>query len=311
MNFNEFSIDHSKERVLVIGSAGRLGRAMCDGLLSAGYEVSGMDRDVLDITDGHRVRSILHSLRPQVIVNCSAYNAVDAAECDPDTAFAINARGPANLAKDADVFGALLVHYSTDFVFDGRTSRPYLETDQPNPLSVYAASKLEGENEVRKVRSHFVLRLASLFGGSVATGQKSTVDHFADALQAGLAVRAATDRTVSPSYVPDVVRATRDLIERRAPFGIYHCVNSGFTTWFDLAGAIARRLRIAGDILPIHADALTSPARRPRFCALSNDKLRSAGVEIPSWQSALARHVGSTADTLDTEDSHQSGEHVR
>jgi dTDP-4-dehydrorhamnose reductase len=176
-------------------------------------------------------------------------------------------------------------------VFDGETRQPYAEDDASNPLNVYGASKQAGENEVRREQRHYILRLESLFGGSGTKGHRTTVDHMTDKLLAGATVLALADRTVSPSYVSDVVRATTMLIERSAPYGTYHCVNSGCTTWFDLAHEVSRQLGVRGRIEPVLAANLITVARRPRFCALSNRKLFSVGVVMPAWQSAIHRHL--------------------
>ena len=278
-------------RILVIGAAGRLGAAVSDDLLLAGHSVIALSRAELDICNARQVITELDRLQPEAIVNCSAYNAVDAAEADPATAFAVNAHGPSFLACAARAAGALLVHYSTDFVFDGDTREPYGEDEPTNPLSVYGASKLAGENEIRSARRHYILRLESLFGGTGRKGHQATIDQMTDKLLAGVPLPALADRTVSPSYVADVARATAMLIELNAPHGTYHCVNSGCATWFDLANELARQLGVRGRVEPVLAATLNTVARRPRFCALSNRKLLEAGVVMPTWQSAIGRHL--------------------
>jgi dTDP-4-dehydrorhamnose reductase len=150
---------------------------------------------------------------------------------------------------------------------------------------------LAGENEVRSATRHYILRLESLFGGSGAKGHRATVDQMTHKLLAGATVLALADRTVSPSYVGDVVRATTTLLERSAPYGTYHCVNSGCTTWFDLAHEVSRQLGVRGRIEPVLAANVNTAVRRPRFCALSNRKLFSVGVVMPTWQSAIGRHL--------------------
>jgi dTDP-4-dehydrorhamnose reductase len=278
-------------RIVVIGAAGRLGATVRHDLLSAGHHVDAPGRAELDICDARQVATAIERLQPDAIVNCSAYNAVDAAEADPTTAFAVNAQGPSLLAAAARAIGAVLVHYSTDFVFDGETQQPYSEDQPTNPLSVYGASKLAGENEVRSAPRHYILRLESVFGGSGRNGHRATVDQMTDKLLAGVTVPALADRTVSPSYVVDVAHASRMLVERDAPHGTYHCVNSGCTTWVDLATEVARQLGVRGRIEPVQAANLNTPARRPRFCALSNRKLLEVGVVMPTWQSAIGRHL--------------------
>jgi dTDP-4-dehydrorhamnose reductase len=278
-------------RILVTGAAGRLGTALVLELASAGHDVMPLGRCALDIRRPEAVDEVVGRLRPDVIANCASFNAVDAAEIDPPAAFAINAHGPANLARAARAVGALLVHYSTDYVFDGRASEPYDEDAPTNPLSVYGASKLAGEHEAAAAPRHYVLRLESLFGGSSGTGQRATIDRMLDSILAGAPVRAAVDRTVSPSYVPDVVRATRRLIELQAPQGTYHCVASGVTTWYDVATTIGRGLGMPGCIAPVTSAELQMPASRPQYCALSNRKIRLLGIRMPGWPLALRRHI--------------------
>jgi len=189
------------------------------------------------------------------------------------------------------------VHYGTDFVFDGTAPDPYTEDDPPNPLNIYGASKLAGEHEVRRTRRHYILRVESLFGGSGVNGQRSTIDWIAVKLLAGAVVHAVVDRTASPAYVFDVARVTRLLLENQAPFGTYHCVNSGFGTWYELATEIARGLATDGRIEPVMAVDLRTIAPRPRFCALSNRKLLAAGIPMPNWQAAIRRHLATAFGT--------------
>ena len=184
---------------------------------------------------------------------------------------------------------AVLVHYSTDFIFDGAADQPYTETSAPRPQSVYAASKLLGEWFAQEAPAHYVLRVESLFGG--LTRLKSSLDTIIARLATGVPVRVFTDRVVSPSYVWDVAEATASLLRLRPPFGIYHCVNSGHATWHDVAVAAARQLGTPALVEPITLAEVHLRASRPRYCALSNDKLRAAGIPMPTWQDALAREV--------------------
>lgn len=277
-------------RILVTGAAGQLAGAIIERF-SAGADVLACSRGELDVTDPGAVSDRVSAFRPDVIVNCSAYNHVDRAEDDPVAAIDVNALAVRTLGRAAASGGAVLVHYSTDFVFDGRTTRPYTEDDEPRPESVYAASKLLGEWFAQEAPRVFVMRVESLFGGRVA---KSSIDRIIDALLEGRQVRAFTDRTVSPSYVVDVAAATHALVERGEP-GLYHCVNSGFATWFEVAQAIASLLGLAGDIEAMSVKDLPLPAPRPQFAALSNAKLERAGVQMPSWQDAIARYLKARA----------------
>ena len=283
-------------RALVAGAGGQLGRTVAR-VLADGYDVTPLTRAELDITDDVRVRAVAADLHPAAIVNCAAYNAVDGAEDDPVAALEVNALGVRSLAAAAAAVGATLVHYGTDFVFDGTAAEPYGEDDPPNPQSVYAASKLLGEWFARGARHYYVLRVESLFGGGAlapgADGRRlgSSLDRIADALIEGREVRAFTDRVVSPSYVDDVAAATLALVRAGAAHGLYHCVGSGHATWFEVTRELAARLGVEPTIRGITLDELELRAPRPRFCALSNRRLAAAGVEMPHWRDAVARYA--------------------
>ena len=282
----------SPTRVLVTGSRGQLAGAIIDAF-SASAEVLAYSRGELDITDADAVVARVEGARPDVIINCASYNHVDEAEDEPERALTVNAFAVRLLARAARQAGATLVHYSTDFVFDGKSSRPYSEDDQPNPQSVYAQSKLLGEWFAAEAPRAFVLRVESLFGGAVA---RSSVDRIVDAISRGEAVKAFADRTVSPSYIEDVATATRQLLASGTP-GLYHCVNTGFCTWYELAREAAGLLGKAKEARIVAVPVADVPLRasRPQFAALANDKL-SKTVGMPTWQDALRRYLTSWTD---------------
>jgi len=275
-------------RYLVVGAAGQLGSAFTRRLADRGADPIALTRRELDLTDAAAIAAAVKAARPDVILNCAAYNAVDQAEDDAAGALAVNAFAVQDLARAAATVGGRLVHYSTDFVFDGLASAPYRETDPANPRSVYGQSKLIGEWLAMDAPTAYVLRVESLFGGPQT---RSSVDKIIEALRAGRDARVFVDRVVSPSYVEDVVTATLTLVDRRAPSGLYHCVNSGSTTWYELAGEIARVLKIEPRLMPVKVADVPMRAARPQYCALSNDKLAAAGAAMPSWQDAVARYV--------------------
>jgi dTDP-4-dehydrorhamnose reductase len=273
---------------LIVGAAGQLGSAMAEGL-SRRHEVVAMTRQDLDIANAVAARDLVSSVCPDLIVNCAAYNQVDAAESDALSVLSANAWGVRTLAGLATEIGATLVHFSTDFVFDGTAQTPYAEDDTPNPRSTYACSKLLGEWLAQDTPQHYVLRVESLFGGPHA---QSSVDRMLAAIRAGEEVRAFVDRTVSPSYVPDVVAATAALVERGSPYGLYHCVNTGWTTWAALARELARLAgRPDAAIRDVRMADAGLVASRPQFAALSNDKLAREGITMPAWQDALERYL--------------------
>ncbi len=279
--------------VLVTGADGQLAYAVRERL-EREHDVVALTRSELDLTAYTDVVERVRTVRPAVIVNGAAYNDVDGAEDDPVTAMAVNAFGVRALARAAVSVGARLVHFSTDFVFDGNASEPYREDAAPNPQSVYAISKLLGEWFARDA-THYVLRVESLFGGAAqvreGTARGSSLDRMADAMLAGREVRAFVDRTVSPSYVDDVADATAAMLGGAVPDGLYHCVGSGMATWVEIASELARRLECDAHVIPVRLRDLTLKARRPLFCALSNAKLVNVGVRMPPWQDAVARYA--------------------
>jgi dTDP-4-dehydrorhamnose reductase len=279
-------------RTLVIGAAGHLGSAV-SAHFAARCETTAFTHAELDVRDHRAISAAVASARPSAIINCSAYTDVDCAEDTPVEALEVNAFAVRLLAAAAREAGAMLVHYSTDFVFDGAANRPYTEEDQPNPRSTYACSKLIGEWFARDAGRWYVLRVESIFGAPAAGagGRRTSVDRIVDAILLGQETRVFVDRTVSPSYGADVAAATELLLQREAPSGVYHCVNSGACTWEALAREAARQLGITPRLLPMRMLDAKLRAQRPQYCALSNAKLASAGIAMPAWQDALSRYL--------------------
>jgi dTDP-4-dehydrorhamnose reductase len=279
-------------RVLVTGAGGRLGRSVVEEFDRAGHTVVALNHAALDVTRPSLVASAVFTNRPDVIVNCSSFNAADRAETSQDDAFAVNATGPAILSDIARRVGVALVHYSSHSVFDGGSNIPSRETDRVRPRDVYGASKLAGERHVESAPVHFVLRLGSVFGGVVdGLARPATIDGLVYTLATGRTIQAFVDGILSPTYVPDVAAATRVLLESRAPSGTYHCVNTGYCTWPELAGAIATHLQVPAS-MPL-AEFAQRP-RQPQGNPLSPAKLASQGIVMPHWHSALRRYLQSS-----------------
>jgi len=278
-----------RRRVLVTGAAGQLAGAVAR-VFRRDWEVTALARAALDITDDRAVRDAVAWHRPEILVNCAACNDVDGAETDPVTALEVNAFAVRGLARAAA--GAVLVHYSSDFVFDGTAARPYTEEDRPNPQSVYAASKLLGEWFALEAGRAMVLRVESLFGAPAGEGgRKGSLGALVDGIASGREVPVFVDRTVSPSYVLDVAEATRALVESGAASGVYHCVNAGASSWHEIALEIARLLDKPARLRPMTLETAALRARRPRYSALASTRLPDAGITMPTWQDALARYL--------------------
>jgi dTDP-4-dehydrorhamnose reductase len=280
--------DHRGRPILVLGAAGQLGQAVAARCAQDAPTVA-LARADLDLRDCPAVRQRVRDLQPAAIVNCAGYNQVDRAEDEPIVALEANAFALRTLARAATEVDAALIHYSSDFVFDGETDRPYTEDDRPAPQSVYAASKLLGEWFAADAPAHYVLRVESLFGG--ITRRKSSLDRIIENVAAGASVKVFIDRVVSPSYVWDVAEATVALLGVRPPPGLYHCVNSGAASWHDVAVEVARQFGADAALEPITLADVQLRATRPRYCALSNAKLRAAGITMPTWQDALTRAI--------------------
>jgi dTDP-4-dehydrorhamnose reductase len=279
-------------RLLVTGARGLLGAAIGREFAAAGWEVIPCDRAALDVTDGAAVARQVAAAQPDLVVNCVAYNDVDGAEKNPVAALQVNALAVRNLAAAARSANATFVHYGTDFVFDGESDRPYVEDDRPNPRSVYGVSKLLGEWFALDHPRGYVLRVESLFGEPGPDGSRQgSLKGILVRLRAGDQLPVFVDRTVSPGYTTDISAATRALVESSAPPGVYHCVNSGATSWADIATEAARLLGVAIDMKPITLESVALPARRPKYSALSSAKLAAAGIAMPTWQDALRRYL--------------------
>jgi len=277
-------------RVLVAGARGLLGAAIVREFADADLHAFGHRE--LDVTSDASVAGVFASVRPEVVINCAAYNDVDRAEHEADAALRTNALGVLALARAARDVGATFVHYSTDFVFDGESDRPYVEDDAPNPRGVYATSKLVGEWFAGEATRAYVLRVESLFGQPGPAGaRRGSLGTIVERILAGSEVPVFVDRTVSPTYTTDVARATRALVHGSPSAGLYHCVNAGAATWFDVAQEAARLTGRPLNAKPLTLATAKLVAPRPRYCALSPARLAAAGIVMPSWQDALGRYL--------------------
>jgi dTDP-4-dehydrorhamnose reductase len=262
---------------------------MMTARLAGEHAVTAWTRQDIDLTRHQDVREAIAELAPEAIVNCASFNQVDAAEDDQITALEVNAMVVGTLARAAAALDAVLMHYSTDFVFAGTSQTPYTEADRPEPRSAYAQSKLIGEWLAADAPKHYVLRVESLFGGP---HRRSSVDRIVDLVRQGEPAPVFVDRVVSPSFVADVADASAFILRTRPEPGIYHCVNSGHATWLAVAQEIVRRLEGTEDALkPISVNDVKLRAPRPQFAALSNAKLAQAGYKMPTWQNAIGRYV--------------------
>jgi dTDP-4-dehydrorhamnose reductase len=278
-------------RVLVAGAAGQLGRALVEQLGPQVLWAGG--RSDLDVRDADAVRERVTSARPDVVINATAYNKVDAAETERDEAFAVNERGPLNLARAAASVGALMVHVSTNYVFDGAKTTPYTEDDDAHPLNEYGRSKRAGERAVMGVGGdHLIVRTSALFGrgGNRAKGG-SFIDRVLSRARAGEPLRIVDDQVLSTTYVPDLAAGIVSLLGAGAR-GMFHVVNDGECTWHTLAAEAVKGAGFDVSVAPVSSEELGAPARRPIYSVLSTGKYRSLGLpRLREWRAALADHL--------------------
>lgn len=272
-------------RILLTGATGQVGSALRQTLPSLG-EVLAAGRQQLDLSRPGSIRDTVRTARPDVIINAAAYTAVDRAETEKALAFAANCEGPAVLAEEAARLGALLVHFSTDYVFDGEKPAPYVETDAPKPLNIYGASKLAGEQAVAHSGCrHLILRTSWVYSSQ---GRNFLVAmlHLA---REGKPLRVVDDQHGAPTSSRMIARAVPEAIagvlKNQALTGLYHMTASGSTTWCGFARAILREANLPMQVTAISTAERAAAARRPSNSRLDNGKLaQKLGIRLPSWE---------------------------
>ena len=276
-------------RILLTGSKGQVGSALVPALAPLGA-VSALDRQGLDLLDLNAIRTAIQRVKPDVIVNAAAYTAVDRAEREEDIALAVNFKAVEGLAREARSIDALLIHFSTDYVFDGERPVPYVETDLPNPLSVYGRSKLAGERAIAASGCrHFIFRTSWVYGPAgrnflqaiLATAKTKpelrVVDDQRGAPTSSLAIAAAVAR----------ILAAPELLQQES--GLYHLSAAGETTWYGFAKGILSMKGLQTAVTPISSAEYGAPARRPKNSLLDNSKIGATfGIALPDWRQGMA-----------------------
>lgn len=274
-------------KILITGANGMLAKAVRQRF--AAEELILTDVNELDITNLEQVEKFVENCKPDVIINCAAYTAVDKAEEDVDLARKINVDGPKNLAIVAKKAGSVLAHISTDYVFGGDLSleNVYHEEDEKNPQTVYGVTKLEGEEAIKEnMEDYYIFRTAWLYGDGnnfVRTMLKLGKEREK--------VDVVFDQHGSPTYTVDLADIIYQAVEKKIPYGIYHTTNMGYTTWFDFTKEIYKIAGITCEINPVTSEQFVRPAKRPANSMLSKEKILDAGIEIPSWEDALTRYL--------------------
>jgi dTDP-4-dehydrorhamnose reductase len=275
-------------KILITGAHGQLGQELVRLCHSRNIPYRAADSKMLDITDQTNVNQFIRTYSPDVILNGAAYNAVDLAETEWNKAFSVNALGVKNLARAANQSGSVLVHYSTDYVFDGRSNCPYAVACTPHPLSRYGESKVLGENFVRDLCERwFLIRTSWLFG----KGKKNFARKILDRSRETKKLSIVDDRVSSPTYTVDLAKATLDLVQTDS-FGLYHFSNAGICSRFDWARYILQQTRWNGILHRAKSDDLKTAAQRPAYSALDTSGTEEIlGYKLPSWQDATTRYL--------------------
>lgn len=277
-------------RVLVIGAAGQLGSEVMRAL--AEHDPAGPPRAELDVEDPDAVHAAFRRYRPTLVVNTAAYHKVEQCESEVDLATAVNEFAVERLAKECASTGAVLAHVSTDFVFDGQKQTPYDESDEPRPLNVYGASKLGGEQAIRRdLERYFIFRTSGLFGRTgVSTKGPTFVERMLQMAERGETPKVVDDIVFSPSYAPHVAVAMRAVMASDR-FGLYHVTNSGECSWYGLAVEAIRQNGSPVEVIATHSHG-SDGARRPAYSVLGHGALMRNGFDdLPPWQEAVAAYV--------------------
>ena len=271
--------------VLITGSNGQLASCIKDRAKQyKGLHFIYTDYQELDIRNLNHVEGFFKANQKiDYCINCAAYTAVDEAESDVEKAFEINAQGPKNLATICNEQDTILIHISTDFVFDGEKNEPYTETDIPKPISVYGASKLKGEVEIQKtLKKHFIIRTSWLYSEHGINFMKTMLN----LAKTRDEISVVSDQIGTPTYAGDLANVILKIITSNTrSFGLYHYSNEGVASWYDFAKAIFEAVNLKTKINPIETDAYPTPAKRPVFSVLDKTKIKKQfNIEIPLWR---------------------------
>ena len=277
-----------KMKLLLTGSNGQLGRELAIQLMDRkGIVVFPVDIDELDITDVHAVNNMVGDIEPDMVVNCAAYTNVEKCEANENNAKAVNSLGAGILAKAAFDAGASIIHFSTDYVFDGNKGKPYTEEDEPNPINIYGLTKLEGENAVKAGSPrHFILRTAWLYGDG-----NNFVRTMLRLSKETKTIKVVNDKRGTPTSTAELARADMRLMDTKE-YGIYHATCEGSCTWYEFAQKIFEIKDKPVKVIPCSSSEVIQKARRPGCSVLDNRNFRDRlGYRFCSWQDALKEYL--------------------
>ncbi len=279
-------------KVAIIGANGQLGSDLSRVLSDQNHTVEPLLHKDLDVSDSTQVDRVLPAIRPDVVISTAAYHKVEECEKQPLQSFAVNAVGPRNLALACRQLNAVLVHFSTDYVFDGASRKPYVETDLARPLNVYGVSKLAGECMVPFTWARsFVVRTCGLYGVAGSSGKGGNfVETMLKKAGEGNPIRVVNDQVLTPTFTGDLAETIVELIATGA-YGLYHVSAEGQCSWFEFARKIFELGNLTVDLSPVSSTEFASPVQRPEYSVLSKQKLVSLGLGMPGWEQGLSRYL--------------------
>ena len=275
-------------KILVTGVKGQLGYDVVKALESRGYQPVGVDREEMDLMNNNMIQNLIMNLKPEAIIHCAAYTAVDQAEDEVEICYQINAEAVKVMAECAKKLDIPMIYISTDYVFDGTKASEYVETDIPNPINVYGASKLKGEQYVQQLLEKFyIVRISWVFGinGNNFIKTMQRLGNEQDQLNI------IHDQVGSPTYTAHLAPLLVDMIETDQ-YGIYHATNEGYCSWYEFADEIFKQSQLDVMLHPITTDQYKTKAKRPLNSKMSKQKLSDYGFHrLPTWQEALKNYI--------------------
>ena len=278
-------------KIAVIGASGQVGYNLVE-VLSTSNEVTALTHEDMDITDFVKTRGTLTKLEPDVVINTAAYHKTDECEENPERSFLVNSVAVRNLAMTCKETDSLFVHYSTDYVFDGKKQQPYTEDDEPNPLNVYGVSKLAGEIFVRNtLERHYLIRPSGIFGKAKKEGKENFIVRMLRLAREEGSLKIVKDQILSPTYARDLAEKTAELI-RKDRYGTYHITNMGQCSWYEFAITAFEIAGVSVEVKPVTSDQFPAKVQRPIYSVLESKYLRSIGLKaMRSWREALKAYL--------------------
>ena len=280
-------------KVFIFGRTGQLGEQLYIQGIKRNHKVAGFSHDELDITDRAKTEKTIKKVKPDVVLNAAAFHVVPECELYPDKAFLVNAIAVRDLAEICHNLNIRFVHYSTDYVFDGKKGAPYEENDLPSPVQTYGVSKVAGEYMALTFNpKSIVIRASGVYGGE--RGSRSKKGNFAlnilkDKDKKTLEV--SSEQIANPTYSVDLAGATFELLRNKDVWGIYHLANEGYCSWAEFATEIMKLVGSKVKVIPVDRSGQSGGARRPLFSALKNTRAAKLGVRLPTWQDAIKRYI--------------------